>query len=694
MTHIVENGHVASPSPPHHSRQDGDLDEDNSSFHNHTYYDQDDNVTDEQEILFNKLMDSSLDQNTLSSKTSSEPYLNNSSLSPTPLSQSSVELNISLPREHANGQESTDDEGSTPRASPSSSPTSIRRWSMTKRLSYDINDPEDPMTPKASPYIQRHQSRHASSNHVPVSFDAPIALKSPILCPSDELGQDNLHRPTIQDTAIPDPTVQDTAIPDLVESEIRTGRGMSTAAPTSERKTLPPNMRLHSDSGSVHSIPDASSKSVTTPTMTSVKRSHSFGNSTKVYIGHRRDGSLSTDNSPLPSPIFKTKKNKRKDVRYRSPIPGMKRNHNSQSSPSLRPVAMMGLVSSTRAAPELEDIPVISIDSLASDRAGCRRSIILPPPAGFEGLDVDKDTMSEGIKEPEQVCPPSSDTTENEDKSLLSFFRLKPKKGSRSSTPNELNAEDRKLEPDNASPVPVTPTIPSVESNPNDMLSFDEMLQTYDQYATETGQTTRSARVVAETLANPSPPSSLPETKKTKKKKRHGHTVANIDEEVMKEVKKLAEKEKESRVRQLAREYSQKIKDRNRSRFSILFREVETTVTATELNKPDWLEQLKEKKRSRTQLFNAEYQDGGHRNFDNITSGNTVAYPHPQSNDIISSSHGMDQVDTRKKAHTLDRLESDHSELYTEEGDEKRGRFKGWVKSLAAKFVKKEGTTL
>lgn len=190
---------------------------------------------------------------------------------------------------------------------------------------------------------------------------------------------------------------------------------------------------------------------------------------------------------------------------------------------------------------------------------------------------------------------------------------------------------------------------------------------------------------------------------KKKKKKRHGYTVANIDSDTMREVQKnLAQQEQarkcsDSRVHQLAREYSQKIKDKSKlqKKYSTVFEDDEIDGIFDEPGKPEWLSQLGLKKR---QSSTGNVLDGAGLEDECSSTGSGEAHPLHlrQSDDDLtgSLSHHLD-VDrgsrTAQKHHTLSHLQ--HHRAWVEE-EAKTGKLKGWVRSIAAKFGKKEGTTL
>ena len=758
-------------------------------------------VTEEEETLFNELMDSFGDRpNIFVKKTSStdldwgDPSLR-SVLSPEGMQQLKEEASPPTPRSDQSADLSGDsspprhnktggsvDENSTPRASPYTSPSTIRRWSVSKRRSYDISDPED-STPKASPFIHRHQSANAhfvvppphpvSGEEVPfvepildppTPFRTPFPVESVRPCPDEdsELGvdpswadqdtsgnqdtsgdqdtllcsdqdivswndQDDQHinqdilPPTYQDTSPPSnrdtisysdqDNYQDTLQSSDSDLQLPVFESPLRSHPTAKSKTLPPNMSFE-DIRVFMAIDKVKSMSTN-----SVQRSRSFGNRAKIV--HKRAGSLSTDNSPLPSPIF-TKKGRGKEPRHSTSSPSIRHQHGTttpRGSPAPS-VAMVGLISTTRTTPELQDIPLIHVNPNLR-QVGDTGDTMLPPTAGFEDATTER-SSSRASSTSREVGANERESVEREDRSLLSFLRLKSRKGSRSATPGDLTMDERKQDSSReSSPGPAatpmttptttmslaTPTTAqptTSESSPNDMMSFEDALDTYDRYATKTGKTARSAR--REAVEDPntaSPDVKKKKSKKKSKKKRHGHTVANIDADTMREVKRMTEDGEErrrkasdnSKVHQLAREYSQRIKDRSKgiARYSTVVEEVVAPVLYPV--KPVWLTDLQERRQQSTTPAER------HNSLEDILSRGT---DEDTSSTSASSVSIGDDVPANGKSHTIGGGKN-HGLLFEgavfqeqagEEEGQKKQRFKGWVRSLAARFGKKEGTTL
>lgn len=650
------------------------------------------------------------------------------------------------------------DEGSTPRASPYTSPSTIRRWSVKKRRSYDCNDPDEVTTPKSSPYIRRHHSSvsakynsHTSSSSTgsehsifsPPALDPPNLFRNPVNgvietlgpCPDELLESSEADRDTERYSLgmmNRDHRDRETEIAVLLGKKDVSNLIPATKAPTtndtlnnrehSRPNTLPRDTPFHSKNASnpiptePHSTSEADSRSSSKKSHSSgsVKRSHSFG-STKRLIVHRREGSMSTDNSPLPSPKFKANKSDKH------------RRTKNKGSPALSFAAsFLGGQRVDRGSP---DMPHIHIDtSILSDLrhtasspgATSTDSMILPPPTEFKGSS---DYLERSASRASSIGRDDERVVEKEERSILSFFRIKHgKKGARSTTPSDLVREDKRAEStvDAEMSIEVMPTEQTTHelSTSNDMLSFDEALDSFDQYSSHTGKTARSAKQekVARDVAvvDPSaPPPSSPSTgkkdekkKKTKKKKRHGYTVANIDSDTMKEVQRnLARSEaarsSDSRVHQLAREYSQRIKEKSRDlkKRSIVYEDVQDSSIGEvpEPTKPEWLAHLKEKKR-RSSMENVLHDETNEGECSSISSDVNLVEPHPPHSqneddfDIAIAKLRVENGNQTRQRHTLGHI--DRHSVWMEEDEVKMGKLKGWVRSLAAKFGKKEGTTL
>lgn len=678
-------------------------------------------VTEEAETLFNELMDST-PHVMLKKESSTDLDWGDRSLRNAFTQEDMQQLQDGFsPRSNGDTEHqrlargsSVDEESSTPRASPYTSPSTIRRWSVQKRRSYDLNDPDD-STPKASPFIRRHQSNvtEAEANEEEVVFVAPILdpptpFRSPcsaealLPCPDEDLELselDSLEPPlSDQDTT----TSSDPELPPPLCSPPD-----EQVAAKRKAKTLPPNTSFE-DLISSSKIGKLKAESAN-----SIRRCRSFGNRAKIL--HKREGSISTDNSPLPSPIFSKKGRGLKDA-----SPNASRHHhtssNSRGSPAPT-VSVVGLISTTRTTPELQDIPLIQVDPTASREGG--GSTILSPPTGFEGSPERCDSRASSVSR--EGVNIEREPVEKEERSLRSFLRLKPKKKiSRSNTPCDLAIDDHRADlerspspgPSHTPATPSTPTtappsISMVESHPNEMISFEDALDTYDRYSSETGKTARSCR--QEAVAEKEALTPTLDTKKMKgkrNKKRHGYTVANIDAETMREVKRMAEggergarQTSDSNVHQLARAYSRKIKDRSSQMAQL----EESDPASQYAVKPVWLTDLQERR---------QYSGGKHSSLEDIlnrvrdedTGSTSSGFLNGEEIQILGTENGSQAqgASAMRKSRTMDGKSNrgllfdgvEFKEKAGEEEGQKKRRFKGWVKSLAAKFGRKDGTTL
>ena len=205
------------------------------------------------------------------------------------------------------------------------------------------------------------------------------------------------------------------------------------------------------------------------------------------------------------------------------------------------------------------------------------------------------------------------------------------------------------------------------ESNPEELMSFDEVLASFDNYASTTGKTTKSTKHSIKVH------SQSPEAKRRKqKKKQRSQTVANIDVDTMNQVKEelarrnqgerpLAQQESDSKVHQLAREYSRKIKDHQHNRIFKRFSTVVEESSLPDFNKmemtePVWLQQLKERRKGNTKPKDLTLKE--------------TEWCHP-----------LDEATSASKTKINF---SDHAE--PDDQQQRKSGFKGWVRSLVDKI--------
>ena len=630
----------------------------------------DSNITEDDESLFNELMDSTSDLSTAFGDSvpdwdvSSVPNSRNSSLSRSDsnllrsllsqndpfsppqdsLTSDATPVSIVPPREFAIEDEHVDDNSVTPKASPFTSPSTIRRWTVKRHANGDDFD----MTPKASPHFARHDK---------------IPVQKQLSRSSRELS------------------------PHIIE-------------PPSPFREISSDGQLHVslESPAIESKDDSSPSRKSSSS--SITRRHSFGTNTKRIIVHKREGSRSTDNSPPSSP----KREPKKKSKQRSPSSsGVQRRGSFNKAP---PISVIGLVSTTMTDLNLvEDLPSIQVEQYRGDEER-RTSIILPPPAEFvitpDQVQVVKRRRSTGNREfspgpgsiqeldsPNSQCQKlgtpnrSRESSPKPSKDMKSIFRL-PKSNRKHSkvsqevhTPNnEQTASSAMLDDSNSNlDSPVTP----YDSNPDEMMSFDEMLTCFDDFADVTGKTVRTLRLKKDDIARPHSPQPA---KKKEKKKRRSQTVANIDAETMRQVNELMKAKEmqrskesppvvtrqrsESKVYQLAREYSQKIKNHQRNRILKRFSTVveEPPELQGELGDPDepsWLQDLRDKRRSR-RLSQEDVLDTGleaiatSQNLGLSRSQGHLPLSHSPLGDRKKMPRSKSSTGRKPRAHTLGRL--------------------------------------
>ena len=195
-----------------------------------------------------------------------------------------------------------------------------------------------------------------------------------------------------------------------------------------------------------------------------------------------------------------------------------------------------------------------------------------------------------------------------------------------------------------------------LSGNPEDEMSFDEVLQHYDTFASSTGKTARSTAI-----KHFGSPNLLKRPKKKKDRKR-SMTVAAIDRATIAAAKQAAEADsvtfeafkqstKLSKVHQIAREYSRRIKDHQR-KYS----------TASGNESGDTKESLE----------SIQFGDSGHDVMKSTTSESEVeeAGARGQQYPRLVRTHSV----------TVGIHETTNPEI------QKKGRLKGLVKSIVVKF--------
>lgn len=252
--------------------------------------------------------------------------------------------------------------------------------------------------------------------------------------------------------------------------------------------------------------------------------------------------------------------------------------------------------------------------------------------------------------------------------------------------------------------------IPST-GNPNEEMSFDEALHSYDHYASVTGKTARSK--AKEKKQQSQSPNMSKKGSKKKKDRRRSMTVANIDAATVLAAREAMvshafatpdpPRRKISRVQQLAREYSRRIKEHQKSGWFKRFSTVTEECPEEDLEEePSWLKTLRDKRRS----------EGSSQESNDLTppipnkqdeSGMPVEsqlqmWPHDskrssgrlnpgQSSTALMADHvtsddlSKQLLRSQSTDFELDRIDTpDPLEL------QRKGGLKGWVKSVVVKF--------
>lgn len=439
----------------------------------------------------------------------------------------------------------------------------------------------------------------------------------------------------------------------------------------------------------------------------SVVRRHSYSSQHQRRIMHQRKESKSSGSSPEESPTA-VKKEKKSSGHSKA------KRHASFSKGS---ISVVGLISTTRTDLSLEDsyIPILEPET------------IVPPPEQFmtNGKEQEgPESVQDNMESPRLVSlsrsreaspsPKSRHKYEGSPSSIFRFARVKKQSSPLANSsspvaPSALQSKDYSVESSNPLEVPY-------EGNPDERLSFDEILRSYDHYASATGKTTRTKS--KQQKKRSSSPDLSQKDKKKKKKRKRSMTVANIDSETVLAAKEamankdsppdLPRERSGSKVQQLAREYSRKVKEHQRGnwfkRFSTVVEETEDMPQETE---PEWLRKLRERRskgssqesqseltpptHEQAELADSSYPTGRrgseHKAETPIKSRSLMRLNHGESSVTVMKQHATDHghsthlLRSRSTDFELDRVDSpDPAEL------EKKGGLKGWVKSLVVRF--------
>lgn len=421
----------------------------------------------------------------------------------------------------------------------------------------------------------------------------------------------------------------------------------------------------------------------------SVVRSHSYTSQHQRRIIHKREGSRSSGNSPEVSPKHDHKEKM-------GPTALKAKHHPSVTKGS---ISVVGLISTTRNDLSLEDScdPILDHDRKPQNHGKHVHS---------SEMRIEKPRKPKQIRSREKPHLPVA----NSEGEMIASTKLMNIESCMSATPESsfsLRA---------SSPKTTTLLDIPIKGNPNEELSFDEVLRSYDHYASVTGKTTKT-KSKEKRQRSQSPNISKKEVKR--KDRKRSMTVANIDAATVRAARETVvshasatpdpPRRRVSRVQQLAREYSRKIKDHQKSSWLKRFSTVtEESPEEEPKQEPGWLKDLRERKRS----------EGSSQ------EGNDLTPPIPSKQDelgMVVESHSWTcppQIDDTKKSESLDsRLNPGQSSMalmaeYATSNDvskqllrsqstdfeldriatpdpvelQRKGGLKGWVKSVVVKF--------
>ena len=402
-------------------------------------------------------------------------------------------------------------------------------------------------------------------------------------------------------------------------------------------------------------VVQTSSNSTYTPHSTKpIVRRHSFSYNMKRKAIHCRQESCSTETTPQSTPIMK-----RSETAIKEHIRSSQSRYDDFTHKRDRVEVLHSQVNAgntARREPSLKGVRANNGESLLEDEFSSNQ-IVLPPVEYVDNLSTC-----------EASCVQHHDNP-HINHQLHSSLDILPQVSN--SDPNTKRSTT--LVKDE-----ITVTTP-YESNPEEMMSFTEVLASFDDYATTTGKTTKSDKALIKLR------SQSPEAKRRKqKKKKRSQTVANIDTDTMNQVKEelnrrsqwrqsISQQKSDSKVHQLAREYSRKIKDHQRSKIFKRFSTVveEPIVPKTESAEPIWLQQLRERKKVSSMKEEATLP----------------AITGPGANVVESEDHfsqfTSDEESGSLKLKTKPKVK-DHSDL--DEEQQRKSGFKGWVRSLVDKI--------
>ena len=601
-------------------------------------------------------------------------------------------------------------------ATPKASPFGIRRWAVKTHVSQLSPDSDLQATPTASPHVNKRvtSSNGVSSTESSVE-DVSSIIEPPFAFKAGKMSFES--HPRTESPILPIPPDFDEVLPVVQNAE--------------------PFRMTHN---------------------TAVVRRHSFGSRTRNMLNRKRDGSHSDGNSPNGSPALHPQKRGTKSQQKSSTMSVLRRHHSEVHRTKKRPISVLGLISTTRSDLSLEDLPSVC-NHLGTDLLAPGDTIV-PPPEQFEEpisvAEQENKASSSGRKKYDSLfrnSPQESPIAQRQSgsvepsqpkvkkrsndrsmKPLLWFQRHRQtSKASLSSSPGISSNEKVPTqghephpvivpeERESASRGPIT-VIPPYEDNPEESLSFDEILASFDHYASATGNTTKKRSHGKEKRRVPSPE---PKSRKAHKRRNPRYlTISSIDADTMKAVEEaLREKESpppppppskpKTKVHQMAREYSRRIKDHQRRgifrRYSTVVEEPPDHDSSNE--SPTWLENLKE---IRSRTLSQSSQEERLSPFPEPTKDDLVTVPStisPSPRLSLDDKHACNsrvQVEISPKLLIPDNPEDSqcrssksralsHPHLppsskhpgvhdFNEAEFHKKGGFRGWVKSLVDKF--------
>ena len=163
--------------------------------------------------------------------------------------------------------------------------------------------------------------------------------------------------------------------------------------------------------------------------------------------------------------------------------------------------------------------------------------------------------------------------------------------------------------------------------NPDEQLSFAEALQSMDHYAVATGTTARSGRI-----RSVSPP---PPTKKERRKRENRwKTISSISSDTIEAISRTSRagtepeklKTRNTKVSQLARAYSKRIKEKRIGRTLSV---VEDEGNESDHGEPLWLNELKQRRKSAHSPIGEDSQEGAYLHPVKGEDSQEGAYLHP-----------------------------------------------------------------